>query len=48
MLILILVVIIVILGITSITKKPWMTLTSAILDADGVEIGVIGIDIGIK
>jgi len=34
--------------ISSITKKPCMTLSSAILDADGTHIGVIGIDIGIK
>jgi methyl-accepting chemotaxis protein len=34
--------------ISSITKKPCMTLSTAILDSDGVEIGVVGIDIGIK
>lgn len=34
--------------ISSITKKPCMTLSSAILDANGNKIGVIGVDIGIK
>ncbi len=34
--------------ISSITKKPCMTLSSAILDVEGNKIGVIGVDIGIK